>query len=812
MEPKRLTDVMPWGSLYVDDETRRTDDGSLQAPDSRGAAAANIVEVCLTEGARILKRPYRLAASGDGTERGSSENWREPARVITMAWGDRYIDDLVEITIPALLAPGNLPAFAEQFDCEFVIVTETRLFDRLARSAAIAALLNFVDLRLVPIDDLLSPWYGITLTYALVRGFADLGAAMMETHLVFLNADFIVADGSYRKLAEIIKRGERLVVSPSYCMNLEDTIDALRRRRDPTSWALSLSHRELADIIIANRHNTIRAKTVNQRMFRIHRYDQFYWYVNEKTLLGRQMPIAVVYMRPERVLTELPTFWDYGVISEYCPTVKPWVFADSDDFLMGELRSEGTFRELLHLGWPTVDEIAADLTSFTTKDHRDYGRHTLILHGDELPSDIDAAKGELANFVDGVYARLKPAISYRDHPFWAPQFPLFYARHQEALLQRKADEAAKATLLREDPREAARQQQIEELRSEILAMEQKIRFAQQQLAEKLRSGQIRLSQIEEEDRRRRAAVERDIQLAIAGEEAGLRKLHDRLKSLDTASAGLGRRLNCAVRRLRIGAATDADKPLNSPATAPVASPDSAGRHIAGKALVTFLTWCACAYRKAFGALPRTTRWHPYHTMLRPVMAAVASAADAHEVLLVSSGGIFASLIVSDLSGRKLTIAAGMLDSEYYQQSFRDRPGFDLCFCDLAVDDLVRFRMLFERIIPLLNKRSRIIVFHENRAGRLLDDWTHEFARGLFPLNGRSQIAFAGSRPGALSIRWFAKSLERHNVSRPSSVMMLAVTLAICAPLARLASGIEQRRPPHRMPSRCTSMTIEIDLP
>jgi hypothetical protein len=791
------------------EDAGRTRDQSLQAADINVAAVAEIVETYLADGVRAIKLRDRRTAANEAVERGPSASRREPARVITMAWGDRYIDDLVEITIPALLAPGNLPAFAAQFDCEFVIVTETRLFDRLARSAAIAALLNFADLRLVPIDDLLSPWYGITLTYALVRGFADLGAAMTDTHLVFLNADFVVADGSYRKLAEIIKRGERLIVCPSYCMNLEDTVEVLRRRRDPTSWALSLSRRELAGIIIANRHNTIRAKTVNQSMFRIHRYDQFYWYVDEKTLLGRQMPIAVVYMRPERVLIQMPTFWDYGVISEYCPTIKPWVFADSDDFLMGELRSAGTFREHLHLGWPTVDEIAADLSSFTTQDHRDYGRHTLVLHSGELPSGTDAAKSELTKFVDSVYARLKPAISYRDHPFWAPQFPLFFARHEVALRERQAGEAAKTALLRKYPREAARQQQIEELHSEILVMEQKIRLTQQQLAEKRRSAESRLVELEEEYRRRRAVVECEIQSAAAGEETSLRTLHERLKSLDTAAAGLERQQRCAVRRLCIGVAEDIDRPTNSSAT-PIANPGGGRRRM--DVSPTFLPWCARLYVRAFGKLPRTTRWHPYHMMLRPVMEAVAAAADAPEVLVVSSGGIFASLIVSDLNGRKLMVTPGMLDSEFYQQSLRDRPGFDLCLCDLAADDLVRFRKLLERIQPLLSKRSRIIVFHQNRAGRALDDWTYEFTRRLFPVVGRSQIAFAGSHPGALTTRWYAKGLERHNVSRPWSVVMLAAILAICAPLARLASLIEGRRPPYRMPSRCTSMTIEIDLP
>jgi hypothetical protein len=376
----------------LDKETRFT--YRQPSPDLEFAPppAGKIEDAYVADGVRRLSLRDRRATRRRGAESGTPLGLREPARLITMAWGESYIGYLLEITIPALLAAGNLPALAGEFDCEFVLVTETQFFDRVARSGSIHDLLRFADLRLVPIDDLLSPWYGITLTYALVRGFADLGSAMTDTHLIFLNADFIVADGSYRKLAKVIKAGPRLVVSPSYCMDLEATIDMLRERRDPVTGALSISKRELAEIIISHRHNTIRAKTVNQQMFRIHRYDQFYWYVDEKTLLARQMPIAVIYMRPERVLTEMPTFWDYGVISEYCPTTEPCVLGDSDDFLMAELRNEGTFRELLHLGWPTVAEIAADLSSFTTQDHRDYGRHALVLHSDDLPPDLDVPR------------------------------------------------------------------------------------------------------------------------------------------------------------------------------------------------------------------------------------------------------------------------------------------------------------------------------------------------------------------------------------------------------------------------------------
>jgi len=215
----------------------------------------------------------------------------EPARIITTAWGDRYTDNLLSITIPAVLAPGNLPRFARHFDSEFVIVTEKRQFGTITSAPVMGRLLEHCRARLVPIDDLLSPWYGITLTHALLRGFTDLGEAMTRTHLVFLNADFIVADGSYAKLADRILDGERLVVAPSYCMVQEQTVELLRARVQPSILSLAVPRREMAALIIAHRHNTIRAKTVNQRLFRIYSYDQLYWYVGEQTLLVRKIPL-----------------------------------------------------------------------------------------------------------------------------------------------------------------------------------------------------------------------------------------------------------------------------------------------------------------------------------------------------------------------------------------------------------------------------------------------------------------------------------------------------------------------------------------
>jgi hypothetical protein len=54
-----------------------------------------------------------------------------PTRVITYAWGEKYkkyVDKLLRLTLPALLAPGHLPYVVPVVPCELVVLTERRFF------------------------------------------------------------------------------------------------------------------------------------------------------------------------------------------------------------------------------------------------------------------------------------------------------------------------------------------------------------------------------------------------------------------------------------------------------------------------------------------------------------------------------------------------------------------------------------------------------------------------------------------------------------------------------------------------------------
>src|SRR5215472_13822706 len=308
---------------------------------------------------------------------------KRPTRIVTYAWGEKYVHQLLSLTLPALLAPGNLPAVAASVPCELVILTEEGFFATVKTHPSILRTKEFCSLRLIDLDDLIiagKDKYGMALTHALHRGFSDLGPAMTDSWQIFLNADFVLADGSLRNLLGHLARGERLVASPSYCVTSTEVVPELRRRVDQNTSTLSMSPRELAALAIKYRHNTIRGKTVNERLFNIRHMDQFYWLVDNTALLGYQMPIAIVGMRPERYLAEVNSYWDYGLMQDFCPTAEVCVLGDSDEFLMIELREKEVAEDQIASSWPEAMQIAERMMVFLTDYQQKFARYPLTLH------------------------------------------------------------------------------------------------------------------------------------------------------------------------------------------------------------------------------------------------------------------------------------------------------------------------------------------------------------------------------------------------------------------------------------------------
>ena len=322
--------------------------------------------------------------------------------------------------------PGNLPALNDRFATEVVIVTELRMFDRFRLSCPFQLIGKMCSVRLISLDDLLigaAQDYGAVLTFALFRGFADLGAGMTERYLIFLNADFIVSDGSLGHLAKLMSEGRNVIHAPSFRVIREAVLPKLETLVDRLTGVLSLKSRDMVRLALANKHRTVKARTVNQRLCHQSWMDQYYWYVDEETMIGYQWPIALVAIKPQRVVTDPVQVWDYGFIPEAAPTADPYYICDLDDFFMVEPQSAELGDAMIRMGWISFDDIAKNLSMWTTKEQRECGRRLLKIHAADLPLDIDETIEEARAYMAEVYRRLTPTpVSHIDHSYLGPWF------------------------------------------------------------------------------------------------------------------------------------------------------------------------------------------------------------------------------------------------------------------------------------------------------------------------------------------------------------------------------------------------------
>jgi Methyltransferase domain len=342
------------------------------------------------------------------------------AKLLLPIWGYDYVRQFLELGLPTLLAPGNVPAVAQALPTEFVILTsaDDELFIREHSAFKQLAAACATEIRLI--DHLITDSnYSTTITLAYTEAVRAAGEAMVDTCFFFLVSDYIVADGSLGNVLKRMQGGASAVVVGNFQIAMEEALPWLQYKLGPARRILALPPRELMQWALNHLHPATLANIVNIPFSHNSHTNRLFWRVDGNTILGRFYLMHMLCVRPEVTNFTIEASCDYSFVPEMCPSGNVEAVTDSDEYLVIEMQPRDHEAQFLRQGPLKPRALVKSLNEWTTKAHRENARHSVIFHASELPPDLARNVNQADTFVSRVarHLRRKP-LPYRGHPYW----------------------------------------------------------------------------------------------------------------------------------------------------------------------------------------------------------------------------------------------------------------------------------------------------------------------------------------------------------------------------------------------------------
>jgi 2-polyprenyl-3-methyl-5-hydroxy-6-metoxy-1,4-benzoquinol methylase len=345
-------------------------------------------------------------------------------------WGYAFVRQFLELGLPTLLAPGNVPALASALPTRFIILTKLDDEDFIRHHPAFRRLCEVCPTEIHLIDHLITGSnYSTTITLAYTEVVRAAGEDMLDTCFFFLVSDYIVADGSFKSVLDRMLNGRSGVQVGNFQVVLEDALPWLQEQLNKSPTSLAIPPRELLQWGLNYLHPVTVANTVNIPLSHNSHTNRLFWQVDGDTLLARFYLMHMICIRPETTDFIIGSSCDYSFIPEMCPSNNVEVITDSDDYLVIEMQPRQHESRFHRSGPLRPKALARTLSWWTTARHRENARYSLVFHAGDIPPTFAATASAADRFVGQVSAYLKPRPKpHRDHPYWRGAI----AAHREA--------------------------------------------------------------------------------------------------------------------------------------------------------------------------------------------------------------------------------------------------------------------------------------------------------------------------------------------------------------------------------------------
>jgi hypothetical protein len=148
------------------------------------------------------------------------------------------------------------------------------------------------------------------------------------------------------------------------------------------------------------------------------RPNQLYWRINDETFIGRYFLTFMLCIKPDRVVSHINSYCDYGFIQHFSALSKLHTIANSDDLFMLELQSHDFERALLDTGINNPAYVADRTRNWATGLHIENVKQRLLFHSGEVPDDIDMHLKTSDVFIDQVLEDIPAPLDHKNHPHW----------------------------------------------------------------------------------------------------------------------------------------------------------------------------------------------------------------------------------------------------------------------------------------------------------------------------------------------------------------------------------------------------------
>jgi tetratricopeptide (TPR) repeat protein len=252
-------------------------------------------------------------------------------------WGNNHTDLFINVGLPSLLAPGNIPGLRETGECRFFIHTRAEDEARLAGAPSLQRLARLmpVEIRFIR-DPVVNPYITMSDCHREIMRLA----VAQDVPAVFPSPDHVWGDGSMVRMERLAEAGKTAIHLAGVRLDRDSFVKQLAAWRS-VDGTLVIPPRELVKLALVHRH----------RIAQLHFWDKadadvgdqlnpsnLFWLVGNDGLVAHCFHLHPLMVRAEVRDIDFSGTIDDDLVSRACPDFsRQYVVPDSDEIVNFEI-------------------------------------------------------------------------------------------------------------------------------------------------------------------------------------------------------------------------------------------------------------------------------------------------------------------------------------------------------------------------------------------------------------------------------------------------------------------------------------------